>query len=183
MSEKLISLDKLKDVFLANTSHELRTPLNGITQSVLEGDAGDLTNTQKENSEIVKSAGRRLYNLINDILDISRLKQREIKLDLKPTNLLSAASMVIHVFEYLIKGKDVVIYNEIPEDLPAALVDEERLKQVFFNLIGNAVKFTEKGQMTISAELKEGWIEVSVQDTGIGIPEKNLPTFLRLLSR
>jgi signal transduction histidine kinase len=78
MSEKLISYDKLKDEFLANTSHKLRTPLNGIiniTQSVLEGDAGKLTNLQKENLQIVKSAGLRLYNLINDILDISERNQ------------------------------------------------------------------------------------------------------------
>jgi signal transduction histidine kinase len=182
MSEKLIGLDMLKDTFLANTSHELRTPLNGIiniTQSVLESDAGNLTNTQKENLEIIKSAGRRLYNLINDIQDISRLKHREIKLNLKPINLLLAVSMVIYVLEYLIKGKSVVIKNKITEDLPAVLVDEERLKQVFFNLIGNALKFTEKGQVTISAELKKKWVEVSVQDTGIGIPEDKLSAIFK----
>ena len=177
MTEKLISLDKLKDEFLANTSHELRTPLNGIiniTQSVLEEGAGNLTNIQKENLEIVQAAGNRLYNLINDILDISKIKQGEIKLNLRPVNLCMTASVVIHVLEFQLKDKDVCLHNEIPEDLSAVLADEERLTQIFYNLIGNAIKFTERGHVTISAELKKGWIEISIQDTGIGIPEETL---------
>ena len=177
MSEKLIKFDKLKDEFLANTSHELRTPLNGIiniTQSLLEEGAGNLTSAQKENLGIIQTAGNRLYNLINDILDISKMKQSELKLNLRPVNLRMTVSAVIYVLEFQLQEKDVYLSNEIPEDLPAVWADEERLKQVFFNLIGNAIKFTEKGQVTISTELKKGWVEISVQDTGIGIPEEKL---------
>lgn len=176
MSEKLISLDRLKDEFLANTSHELRTPLNGIiniTQAILEDNKGSLTKNQKENLEIVKISGYRLYNLVNDILDVSRLKEGEIKLDLKPVNLNMIVSLVIYVFEFLLKDKDIVILNEVPEALTAVIADEERLKQIFYNLIGNAVKFTERGSIVVSAELKNGLVQISVKDTGIGIqPEK-----------
>lgn len=176
MSEKLISLDKLKDEFLANTSHELRTPLNGIiniTQAILEDNKGSLTKKERKNMEIVKASGHRLYNLVNDILDFSRLKEGEIKLDLKPVNLNMIVSLVIYVFEFLLKDKDIVILNEVPEVLTAVIADEERLKQIFYNLIGNAVKFTEHGSIVVSAEVKNGWVQISVQDTGIGIqPEK-----------
>ncbi len=177
MTEKLISLDKLKDEFLANTSHELRTPLNGIiniTQSILEADSGSLTTAQKENLEIVKASGSRLYHLINDILDISKLKQGEIELDLKPTNLRMAVSVVIHVLEFLVKGKEMSLINEIPEEFPAVWADEERLNQILYNVIGNAVKFTEKGTVVIRAEINQGWIEISIQDTGMGIPPEKI---------
>ncbi len=177
VSKKLIRLDRLKDEFLANTSHELRTPLNGIiniTQSVLEEDVGNLTSNQKESLEIVQAAGNRLYNLINDILDIAKIKRGEITLDLRPVNLRMTASAVIAVLEFQLKDRDVYLRNEIPEDLPAVLADQERLKQIFYNLIGNAVKFTEKGHITIRAEATKKWLEISVQDTGIGIPEEKL---------
>lgn len=178
MTERLIRIDNLKDEFLANTSHELRTPLNGIiniTQSVLEEGAGNLNMVQRESLETVKAAGQRLYNLINDILDISRLKQGEIKLDLRPVNLRTVVSSIIYVFRFLLKEKELCLYNEIPESLPAVRADEGRLKQILYNLIGNAVKFTDKGNIIISADLKDDWIEVSVEDTGIGIPPEKIP--------
>ena len=175
MSEKLIKLDKLKDEFLANTSHELHTPLNGIiniTESILEGDTGGLSEHQKESLKIVKASGSRLYNLVNDILDISRLKQGEIRLDLRAVNLQRIISSVTFVFEFLLRNKEIIIRNEVPEELDNVLVDEERLRQILYNLIGNAVKFTDKGSITISSEVKDGWVEISINDTGIGIPEE-----------
>lgn len=179
MTEKLINVDKIKDEFLANTSHELRTPLNGIlniTQSILAGNASNLTEIQRENLKMVKVSGERLYNLVNDILDISRLKQGEIKLDLRSENLIDIVSSVIYVFQFLVKEKDVIIQQQIPNNIPLIMVDGERIKQIVYNLIGNAVKFTECGSIIISAEVKEDWIEISVEDTGIGIPEAKLST-------
>jgi len=178
MTEELLTLDKLKDEFLANTSHELRTPLNGIiniTQSVLKSSGDSLSAVHKENLAAVKAAGEHLNSLINDILDIARLKQGGMKLDLKPVNLHMSAAVVVYVFEFLLKGKDIVIRNEIPEGLPDVMADDERLKQIFYNLIGNAVKFTEEGSVEISAKVKEDMVEVSVRDTGIGIPEERFP--------
>jgi len=174
---ELMQVDRLKDEFLANTSHELRTPLNGIiniTKSILAEDTGNLTGNQRENLAIVERSGHRLYNLINDILDISRIKQGEIKLDLRPVDLYTTVSAVIHVLEFQLKGKDVTLHNKMPQDIPAVLADEERLGQILFNLIGNAVKFTAKGHVTASAEIKKGRIEVSIEDSGVGIPKEKL---------
>ncbi|ATW26146.1 hypothetical protein DCMF_16430 [Candidatus Formimonas warabiya] len=176
-SETLIRFDQLKDEFLASTSHELRTPLYGIisiAQSLLEGDTGNLTKTQKENMEMIKSSSHRLYNLTNDILDISKLKQGEIKLDLRPVTVKGAASSVIDVFRFLVKEKNISLRNEISDNLPNVLADGARLKQILYNLIGNAVKFTEQGSIVITAVCKKGWMEVAVQDTGIGIPADKL---------
>lgn len=181
MSEQLIGLDRLKDEFLANTSHELRTPLNGIiniAQSVLEGDPGNLTAAQKTNLEIVRASGSHLYNLINDILDISRLKQGEIRLNLRPTNLGMVASVVIHVLQSLMRGKNVLIQNDIPNDLPAVMADEERLQQILYNLVGNAIKFTPEGTVTVTARVGQGLVEISIADTGIGMPLARLDRIL-----
>lgn len=174
---ELLQVDRLKDEFLANTSHELRTPLNGIiniTKSILAEGSGNLTGSQRENLAIVERSGHRLYNLINDILDISRIKQGEIKLDLRPVDLCTTVSAVMHVLEFQLKGKNVTVHNKVSQDIPAVLADEERLGQILFNLIGNAVKFTEMGYVTASAELRKGWVEISIEDSGIGIPEEKL---------
>ncbi|MTV48292.1 response regulator [Heliobacillus mobilis] len=178
MSEKLIKLDKLKDEFLLNTSHELRTPLNGIiniTQSVLEEGKNNLTHAQKESLTIVKAAGNRLYHMINDILEISKLKQGEIKLDLKPVDLYTTVSKVSSVLLFLIKDKEIELHIEIASNLPPVLADEKRLIQILYNVIGNAIKFTEKGSIVIRARCHPDGMEISVEDTGIGIEQEELP--------
>ncbi len=177
LTEKLISLDELKDEFLANTSHELRTPLNGIiniVQSLLKGAAGNLNLNQKENLNMVLASSRRLYSLINDILDISSLKNNEVRLYLKPLDLRMVVKTVIYVMEHLKGKKEIVFENLISEDIPTVFCDEERLTQVFYNLIGNALKFTEKGCIKVNAKFSGSTVTVFVEDTGIGIPEDKL---------
>ncbi|MBV7274514.1 response regulator [Clostridium sp. PL3] len=174
MSEKLITLDKLKDEFLANTSHELRTPLNGIiniTQSLLKGVAGKLNLSQEENLQIVVDSSKRLYNLINDILDISSLKNNELKLNPKPLDLRMVAETAIFVIGHLKKENNVIFQNHISKDIPAVFCDEERLYQIFYNIIGNALKFTEKGFITLEAKVSHNKVTIFINDTGIGIPE------------
>jgi signal transduction histidine kinase/class 3 adenylate cyclase/CheY-like chemotaxis protein/Tfp pilus assembly protein PilF len=193
LNERLQQIDKLKDQFLANTSHELRTPLQGI----IGLSEGLLTRSDKpedqEDLSMVISSGRRLNSLVNDILDFSRLKNSRTELHLKPVDLHSLVDVVLHSNAPLTKGKDLALINEIPEGLPAAHGDENRLQQVLYNLIGNAIKFTESGHVKVGASLlansqtsnKVGqpeqltaaplptanWILVTVADTGIGIPE------------
>jgi signal transduction histidine kinase/DNA-binding NarL/FixJ family response regulator len=177
LTEDLKNADKTKDDFLANTSHELRTPLNGIiniTQSLLKGVAGPLNELQSQNLQVVVSSARRLYNLINDILDISRMKQNEIRLYKKPLDVFSIAEAVIVVLEHLKGSKEIIFENRISRDLPCVICDEERLNQVFFNIIGNALKFTEKGIITVKAKLYDGKMVISVEDMGIGIHEDKL---------
>lgn len=186
LSEKLISLDKLKDEFLANTSHELKTPLKGIiniTESLLKGVAGKLNFNQEDNLQIVLASSRRLYNLINDILDISSLKYNQMKLNLESLNVNMVVEAVIFVLEYLKGEKDIIFENNIPKDLPAVFCDEERLGQIFYNLLENAIKFTEKGYIRVNAKYTYNEVIIFVEDTGIGIKEDNLDSIFNCFGK
>lgn len=177
ISNKLISLDKLKDEFLANTSHELRTPLNGIiniTDSLLKGIAGKLNFQQKENLEVVHGSARRLYNLISDIMDISNLEHNELKIYPKPIDIRMIAERVIFALKYLKGGKNIVFQNSIPQNSPLVFCDEERMGQIFYNLLENALKFTEEGYIKVSSDFSNNIATIFIEDTGIGIEEKNL---------
>jgi signal transduction histidine kinase/class 3 adenylate cyclase len=195
-NQDLKQLDGLKDEFLANTSHELRTPLNGIigiAESMLDGATGPMTELQERNLWIVARSGRRLSNLVNDILDFSKLRHHTIALDRKPVNVGAVADLVVEVSRVLVGVRELVIENQVPLDLPAAWADEGRLQQIFYNLVGNGVKFTERGQVSVSAQFVPiaaaaaessgaiaaqirqeggtpiGHLEITVLDTGIGI--------------
>lgn len=177
LSDRLLSLDRLKDEFLANTSHELRTPLNGIiniTDSVLENSDGMLGDAQKQNLRIVSSAARRLYNLINDILDLSIMKNSEVRLNKRPVDLHSVADLTLYVLSQSKGEKDIEFINAIPEDMPPVQADVDRLRQIFYNLLGNALKFTEKGRIETGASAKSDHAEIWIKDTGCGIPEDKL---------
>ncbi|MDR1193175.1 MAG: response regulator [Peptococcaceae bacterium] len=165
-------LNELKDEFLANTSHELRTPINGIigiVESMIDGATGPLSDGQKYNLAIVSNSGKRLSNMINDILDFTKLKNQEIVLQIKPIDLKTIVDTVIILSKPLIKGKELTLVNEIDESLTAVNADENRIQQILYNLIGNAIKFTEKGKVSVSARLEGGMTAISVEDTGIGI--------------
>jgi signal transduction histidine kinase/BarA-like signal transduction histidine kinase len=167
-------LNELKDEFLANTSHELRTPINGIigiVESMIDGAVGDLTDEQKYNLAVVSNSGKRLSNMVNDILDFTKLKNQEIVLQLKPVDLKPVVDTVIVLSKPLIKGKELTLVNEIDSSLTLVSADENRVQQILYNLIGNAIKFTEKGKVSVSAETGGNMVMVSVEDTGIGIAE------------
>ena len=170
----LTRLDRLKDEFLANTSHELRTPLNGIiglADSMLDGAAGAVTDAQRKNLDMIHTSGRRLANLVNDILDFSKLRNKDIALRLQSVDARQIAEIVLDLSKSLIAGKNIQLINDVPEGLPPVLADEDRLQQIFFNLVGNAIKFTHAGAVRISARQSDGHAEISVADSGIGIPE------------
>ncbi len=175
---ELKKLDKLKDEFLSNTSHELRTPLNGIigiAESLKDGAAGQQSEATARNLDLIIKSGKRLSSLVNDILDFSRLKNYDLEIAKKNINLSSVTESVIYLTMALIRNKDIIISSEIPEDL-SLIGDETRLQQILLNLTGNAVKFTEKGKIHISAKLieEEHTAEITVSDTGIGIAEDKL---------
>ena len=177
MSMELLALDRLKDEFLANTSHELRTPLNGIiniTNSVMESSGKKLDKVQLQNLQVVVSAARRLYNLINDILDISNLKNGEIRLYKRPVDLRSAAGLTLYVLGQLKGTKEIQFINSVPEETPPVQADVERLRQIFYNLIGNALKFTQQGKIEVGVSLRQEKAEVWIEDTGCGIPQEKL---------
>lgn len=175
-NEKLRQADRMKDEFLANTSHELRTPLNGIigiTESVIEGIAGPVTPEMCENLGIVMHSARRLSGLVNDILDFSKLKHAELDLQTRPIDLAPLVRLVLRVNEALVGDRKLTLHADMPAALPLVQADENRLQQILYNLIGNAVKFTPAGEVRVSAGVKGEMIEVLVRDTGIGIaPEQ-----------
>ncbi|MGD9327990.1 MAG: ATP-binding protein [Cyclobacteriaceae bacterium] len=172
VSRQLRQVDALKDQFLANTSHELKTPLQGII-GLSEGlserirDAAD-----KEDLSMIIASGKRLSSLVNDILDFSKLKQHDIQLHLKTIDLHSMVNVIVRNLLPLVRGKDLDIINEINRNVPAVYADESRLNQIFYNLIGNAIKFTHEGFIKVGAHAHDDYIEVFVQDSGIGIPEE-----------
>jgi two-component system sensor histidine kinase ChiS len=177
----------------------------GIAESLIEGATGKLPPTTISNLAMIATSGRRLANLVNDILDFSKLRHQTIKLQLKPVALREIAEVVLTLSLPLVRHKNLQLTNAIPPDLPLVSADENRLQQIFQNLIGNAIKFTDSGSVEVSAQLvsSEGdgeigkWengesiqassvaaqiaihslkskIQVSVSDTGIGIPQDKL---------
>lgn len=175
--ESLEKANQLKDEFLANTSHELRTPLNGIigiAESIIDGATGPLSEETKENLSMVVFSGRRLANLVNDILDIAKLKNGEIILKENAVDLRQIGNMVLTVLAPLANKKSIELVNTIDPNLPFARADEDRLQQILHNLVGNAIKFSTQGRVSLRATVAEQEIIVCVEDSGIGIAADQL---------
>lgn len=171
---RLKQLDKLKDEFLANTSHELRTPLNGIVglaESLVDGAAGPLSHKTKQNLAMIVSSGKRLAGLVDDLLDFAQLKHRGLALNKKIVDINVLVDVVLSLTLPIVGDKPIELVNTVSKSFPKIAADESRLLQVLHNLVGNAVKFTDSGSITVSAELKGEEVVVSVSDTGIGVPE------------
>lgn len=177
VSTRLREVDKLRDEFLANTSHELRTPLFGITglaESLIEGAAGPLPDSAQANLAMISVSGRRLAGLVDDLLDFSKLKHRGLELVLRPVGIHALTDIVLTMVKPLAEDKDLALVNEVDPDLPAAYADENRVHQILLNLVGNGIKFTEQGAVTVSMEQVDDELVVRVADTGIGIPTDEL---------
>ncbi len=187
----LKELDRLKTEFLANVSHELRTPLNsilGYTQLLLDGVDGPLNEEQQKSLERVEKAGRRLLQLINDILDLSKLRAGRMTLNLEKASLHDILTEAIQTIEPLAAAKEIRL-QIMEEEVPPLLVDRDKIIQVLLNLLSNAIKFTEAhGQVTVQVNqiqlpeapgvLKE-YVAVRVSDTGIGIKEEDLQNIFK----
>ncbi|MDX2245265.1 MAG: ATP-binding protein [Bacteroidia bacterium] len=173
-AEKLQQVDHLKDQFLANTSHELRTPLHGIiglAEYLQDHIGADEVEKQKESLGLIISSGKRLSSLVNDLLDFAKIKNDELELSRKSVDIHTITEVVLKLNSTLAKGKTLELVDWVPEDLPLVDADEDRLMQIMHNLVGNAIKFTPHGTVAVHASQKENMIEISVSDTGIGIPE------------
>ena len=179
MVDSIKQSDLLKDEFLANTSHELRTPLNGIiglAESMLAGATGKLPTLQEQNLDLIALSGRRLANLVNDLLDFSKLKHEELLLRQRPTDLHAITELVLMISMPMAQKKGLRLFSNVPVDLSFARADEDRLQQVLHNLIGNAVKFTKTGEIEVSARgmPNDDFVEMWVRDTGVGISKSQL---------
>ena len=171
-SRQLAEASQHKSQFLANMSHELRTPLNailGYTELIADGIYGAPPEKMQAVLKRVESNGRHLLGLINAVLDLSKIEAGQFTLDLADYSLQNVTQTVYNAVESLAVDKKLVFKTEVQSDLPPGHGDERRLTQVLLNLVGNAIKFTDAGEVVIKAGVSNGAFNVSVQDTGPGI--------------
>jgi PAS domain S-box-containing protein len=182
---KLQELDRLKSMFIASMSHELRTPLNsiiGFTGIILQGMTGEITEEQRKQLTMVKSSANHLLDLINDIIDLSKIEAGKVELAIEEFDLSTIVQEVKDSFTVAVAEKGL----KMPLKMPDRLViesDERRVKQVLVNLVGNAVKFTDEGEIEIKAARMDGMVEVSVSDTGIGIRKEDMDRLFKPFSQ
>jgi PAS domain S-box-containing protein len=174
--------NRTKSEFLANMSHELRTPLNsviGFANVLLKNKAGNLLPQDLNYLQRIRNNGQHLLGLINQVLDLSKVEAGRMEADLTSVNLAHLIGETLGELAGQAAGKNVLLRSDIPEELPPLQTDVCKLKQVLINLVGNALKFTEKGSVTVRARALPGTPETTlleVADTGIGIPADKLET-------
>jgi two-component system, NtrC family, sensor kinase len=161
-----------KSRFLAHMSHELRTPLHaivGYTQSILDNVYGDIPQKVRENLGRVQYSSKHLLSLISAVLDISRIEAGRFELSIAQYSLLSMVKTVVIAVENLAAAKQLKVHVTAAADLPIGQGDERRLTQVLLNLVGNAITYTESGEIGIEVSASEGLFTIAVTDTGPGI--------------
>lgn len=174
LNERLQNLDRIKDEFLANTSHELRTPLQGIiglSESLLERYTDELPADCRECLSMVVISGKRLERLVDDLLDFSKMKEHKLALNYGLVNLHALTELTFTLHQSFQNDRRVTLLNHVPPELEPVWADEARLQQVFHNLVGNALKFTDQGTIEVMAQKDDERILITIKDTGIGIPE------------
>ncbi len=169
--------NQAKSAFLANMSHELRTPLNaiiGFTRLVLRKTEGQIPALQKENLRKVSTSAEHLLNLINGLLDLSKIEAGRMEVFVESFKLDELVHTVLSTVEPMVKDDRVRLIREIAPDIPILNTDREKLKQILLNLLSNAAKFTERGEIKISALQENGALKLVVSDTGIGMKKEVL---------
>lgn len=181
LSEKLKIADKIKDDFLRTISYELKTPLIGIIEFT-EGLVDDASNFelkgQQDKIQTIHLSANRLANLVNDLSDFIKLKNGEIILEKSVIDIRQIIKMVIRSYEQYLDDKLLILKNDLPDDLPLVYADKNRIQQVFYNIIGNSMKFTFSGNIKVNAEVIGQNIKFTITDTGIGIPANKLMAML-----
>jgi signal transduction histidine kinase len=173
-SRQLAEASQHKSQFLANMSHELRTPLNailGYTELIIDNIYGDTPDKMRDVLHRIERNGKHLLGLINDVLDLSKIEAGQLVLALGEYSLKNVVHTVFGAVEPLATEKKLAFKVELPADLPGGHGDERRLTQVLLNLVGNAIKFTDAGEVVIQASSANGSFDVTVRDTGPGISQ------------
>ena len=173
-SRQLAVASQHKSHFLANMSHELRTPLNailGFNELIIDGMLGEVPDEMKDACERIHSNGVHLLGLINDVLDLSKIEAGQLTLSLTDYSIADVVHTVLTAVGSLAAEKRIELKSELPPDLPSGRGDERRLAQVLLNLVGNAIKFTDVGEVAVKASALNGSLTIAVSDTGPGIPE------------
>ncbi|MGE0103779.1 MAG: sensor histidine kinase [Blastocatellales bacterium] len=176
---QLQELDRMKDAFLSMVTHELRTPLtviSGVAEMLETGIYGQLTEAQSDGIRQIASQAARLRQLVNDLLDLSKIEAGMLKLRRDYHDPRTLVETVIGQYISYAAQSGVILRSTVPEGLPEVWCDHQRIEQVLVNLVSNAVKFTPNGgQVTFSAEAADRMVRLCVSDTGKGIPEDALP--------
>jgi signal transduction histidine kinase/CheY-like chemotaxis protein len=189
---KMEEADRLKSQFLANMSHELRTPLNsiiGFSRVILKGIDGAINDVQTQDLNAIYNSGIHLLNLINDILDISKIEAGKIELTFTDVNINDLIESVLSTVVGLIKDKPIKLVQNIEKNLPIVKADVTRIRQVLLNLISNASKFTEEGEITITGKVWKNPVKnveeifISVTDTGLGIAPESRDKLFQAFSQ
>ncbi len=180
MCSKLNELDKMKSNFFSTMAHELRTPLSSIKMGIslfVEGREGPVTESQKELLLLLKGENERLITLINSLLDLAKMEAGMMAYRFEQKNLTPLIDQVVKEIGPIIETKKIILESKSTERLPIVKIDGERILQALRNIIGNAIKFTpEGGRVSVLARTVDQGVEVSVSDTGPGIPEESLAT-------
>lgn len=175
---KVQEANRLKSEFLANMSHELRTPLNsiiGFSEIMLDDLDGELNDKQRRDLEKIYGNGAHLLKLINDVLDLSKLESQKMQVNLETVDIYTILLQVTGSVEAQLLKKGLQIIMNVDSNLPLVTADEMRLHQVILNVLSNAIKFTDKGTISVDAKLNEdgSLLRISIKDTGIGIRKKD----------
>jgi signal transduction histidine kinase/HAMP domain-containing protein len=176
-SRQLETANRHKSDFLANVSHDLRTPLNsiiGFTRIVLRRTGDQIPDLQKENLQKVLISSEHLLKLINGLLDLAKIEAGKMEVIAEPVRVEDIVSMATATVEPLLKDSRVRCVKDISPDLPPLNTDRDKLKQILLNLLSNAAKFTEKGEIKVAAWRENGNVKLSVSDTGIGMKKEAL---------
>jgi signal transduction histidine kinase len=182
---KLQELDRLKSMFIASMSHELRTPLNsiiGFTGIILQGMSGEINEIQRKQLTLSKNSANHLLNLINDVIDISKIETDNVELYIQEFDLTRLVHEIKDSFAVAVDKKGLEFSLETP---PILLIesDERRTKQVLVNFISNGLKFTDRGKIEIKIVKKDETVEIAVKDTGIGIRKEDMDKLFKAFSQ
>jgi signal transduction histidine kinase len=177
-NEELTHLDQLKSDFMATMSHELRTPLTsviGYSDMLLSGVTGELNERQSNFVSSILTNGESLLNLINDVLDLTKIEAGRLELNLEAVDLRSALLGVLPVVKPRAADKRIKVSTYLPTDVPTIIADPAKFNQVLLNLLTNAIKYThENGNVSVEARSQDGFVEIWVTDTGIGIGREDI---------
>lgn len=174
--------DRLKSAFLATVSHELRTPLNsiiGFAGVLAQGLAGPLNDEQVKQLGMIRQSSQHLLNLINDVLDLSKIEAGQLEIQKTQFDLRRVVEDVLRLTAPSAQKKGLQVQCRFDPAIGLVSSDRRRVEQILFNLISNAIKFTAKGEVTLECYASPGWIRVSVRDTGCGIKQEDLTQLFR----